>query len=105
MKKELIDELFARFENACYIYEGVECWSARDLQEILGYAQWRNFLNSIDKAKKSCEGAGEKVSDHFAEISKMVGLGSDAERTIPDIALTRYGCYLVEQNGDPAKLK
>lgn len=103
MKKELITELFLKFENASYIYEGVECWSARDLQEILGYSQWRNFLNTIDKAKKACEGAGEKVSDHFADISKMVGLGSDAQRAIDDIALTRYGCYLVAQNGDSAK--
>ncbi len=103
MKKELIKELFQKFEAARYEIKGIECWSARDLQEILGYSQWRNFLNSIDKAKKACEGAGERIPDHFADISKMVKIGSETEREIADIALTRYACYLVTQNGDPAK--
>ena len=103
MKKELIAELFDRFEDACYIYENVECWSARELQEVLGYSKWDNFKNAIEKAKKACENAGEKVENHFADIGKMVELGSGAERMIQDIALTRYGCYLIAQNGDPAK--
>ncbi len=60
MKKEFIDELFAKFENACYIYEGIECWSARDLQDVLGYAQWRNFVNAVDKAKQACEGRAKR---------------------------------------------
>ena len=100
MKKEFIAELFKKFEDACYDYEGVECWSARELQPILGYAQWRNFKNVIDKAQKSCEQAGEKITDHFAEFSKMVGVGSGAQKTIEDVALTRYACYLIAQNGD-----
>jgi len=103
MKKELIAELFAQFENACYNYKGIECWSARELQEILGYTQWRNFLNAVDKAKSACENAGEKSADHFADVSKMVGVGSGATRELGDIALTRYACYLVAQNGDPNK--
>jgi len=103
MKKELIDQLFKQFEDARYIYEGVECWSARELQEILGYSKWDNFLNVIEKAKKACETAGAAVADHFADVGKMVELGSGAERKIDDIALTRYACYLVAQNGDPAK--
>jgi DNA-damage-inducible protein D len=103
MKKELITELFQKFENACYIYEGVECWSARELQEILGYSKWDNFLNVLEKAKKACETAGATLIDHFADVGKMVQLGSGAERKIEDIALTRYACYLVAQNGDPAK--
>lgn len=103
MKKELVQELFEKFEAASSDVGGVECWSARVLQEILGYAQWRNFMNAIEKAKQACEAAGEAVSDHFADVSKMVGLGSSAEREIADIALTRYACYLVAQNGDPAK--
>lgn len=103
MKKELITELFEKFENACYIYAGVECWSAREMQEILGYSKWDNFQNVIEKAKKACEQAGEKLADHFADVGKMVEIGSGAGRTIPDIALTRYACYLIAQNGNPAK--
>jgi DNA-damage-inducible protein D len=100
MKKEFISELFKKFEEACYDFEGVECWSARDLQNILGYSQWRNFKNVIDKAEKSCEQAGEEVKNHFAEFSKMVEIGSGAQKSIEDIALTRYACYLIAQNGD-----
>lgn len=100
MKKEFIKELFQKFENACYDYEGVECWSARELQTILGYSQWRNFKNVIDKAEKSCEQAGEASKNHFAEFSKMVEIGSGAQKPIEDIALTRYACYLIAQNGD-----
>ncbi len=103
MKKELISELFTKFEQACYDYKGVECWSARELQEIFGYSEWRNFLKVLDKAKEACSNAGEKVANHFVDINKMVRLGSGADREIEDIALTRYACYLVAQNGDAAK--
>lgn len=100
MKKEFISELFKKFEDACYDFDGVECWSARELQDILGYSQWRNFKNVIDKAQKSCEQAGEEAKNHFAEFSKMVEIGSGAQKPIEDIALTRYACYLIAQNGD-----
>lgn len=100
MKKEFISELFKKFEDACYDFDGVECWSARELQDILGYSQWRNFKNVIDKAQKSCEQAGEEAKNHFAEFSKMVEIGSGAQKPVEDIALTRYACYLVAQNGD-----
>lgn len=100
MKKEYIAELFKKFEDACYNYGGIDCWSARDLQDILGYSQWRNFKNVIDKAQKSCEQAGEEAKNHFAEFSKMVEIGSGAQKPIEDIALTRYACYLIAQNGD-----
>lgn len=103
MKKELIQALFEKFENACYIYEGVECWSARELQIIFNYSQWKNFFNVIEKAKTSCESSGVEVSNHFAGIGKMIDLGKGAQREIEDIALSRYACYLVAQNGDPAK--
>lgn len=70
MKKEQIQELFARFEAASGEIKGVECWSARALQEVLGYSEWRNFVKVVDKAREACEAAGEAVSDHFVEINK-----------------------------------
>jgi DNA-damage-inducible protein D len=103
MKKEQIQLLFQQFENASYTYQDVECWSARELQSILGYAKWDNFLKVIEKAQKACENAGVVVSDHFADVGKMVALGSGSERLIDDVALTRYACYLIAQNGDAIK--
>lgn len=82
---------------------GIECWLARDLQELLGYSKWDNFKLAIDKAKMACESVGTISSHHFADISKMVSLGSSAERRIDDVALTRYACYLIAMNGDPSK--
>lgn len=103
MKKEQINALFEQFESACYVYEGLECWSARELQEVLDYKEWRNFTKVLDKAKEACENAGERLSDHFVGVNKMIQLPKGAERQIEDIALSRYACYLVAQNGDPAK--
>ncbi|MEK6792220.1 MAG: BRO family protein [Nanoarchaeota archaeon] len=81
------------FEDYVHESDGVEFWYARDLQNILGYLQWRNFSAIIDKTKESCKKAGQIVTDHFADVSKKVKIGSDAEREIEDIALTRYACY------------
>lgn len=103
MKKELIAQLFIQFEQAAYEYKGIECWSARELQEIFAYTDWRNFLKVVDKAKAACNNSGEKESDHFVEVNKMVELGSGAQRELEDMALTRYACYLVAQNGDSSK--
>jgi DNA-damage-inducible protein D len=103
MKKEIIQELFQKFEDACYVHEGLECWSARELQEIFNYTDWRNFQKVIEKAAQSCANAGEEISDHFVDVNKMIKLAKGAEREIKDIALTRYACYLVAQNGDPSK--
>jgi DNA-damage-inducible protein D len=77
VKKELIAKLFQKFEDACYDLDGLECWSARELQEILGYSDWRNFANAIQKASKSCEGSGERIDDHFVGVNNMIiSLGS-----------------------------
>lgn len=103
MKKGLIAELLLQFEAARYEINGVECWSARELQQILVYSKWDNFLNVIEKAKKTCENAGESVPHHFADIGKMINLAKGAQREVEDIALTRYACYLVAQNGDSSK--
>ena len=105
MEKEIIVRLHTSFEDMVRKYPatGTEFWCARDLQMLLGYAQWRSFAAVIDKAITACQKAGYEPKDHFAHISKMVDLGSGAQREIEDIALTRYACYLIAQNGDPAK--
>ena len=98
-----IKTLFEQFENAASIVETIECWSARDLQSLLGYAKWENFSKVIEKAKESCLQVGHNVADHFPDVRKMVAIGSGAEKEIDDILLTRYACYLIAQNGDPRK--
>ncbi len=103
MEKETISKLNKTFEEYAYQQDGVEYWLARELQELLGYTGWRNFLNTVDKARESCKTTGEEVSDHFVDVNKMVKIGSGAERKQEDIMLTRYACYLIAQNGDPKK--
>jgi len=103
MKSEEIQELFVRFELAVGKLDGVECWSARELQHLLGYSKWENFEKIIQKAKDACKHAGEEIKYHFPDVRKMVSIGSGAEKEITDVLLTRYACYLIAQNGDSRK--
>lgn len=104
MKTERVQTLTDTFEgHAQQTDSGVEYWLARDIQHLLGYAEWRNFGQVIGKAKIACEVSGHQVGDHFVDVNKMVQLGSGSEREIDDILLTRYACYLIAQNGDPRK--
>lgn len=104
MKTELVHTLTSSFEaHAQQTETGVEFWLARDLQHLLGYTKWDNFLNVVSKAKTACEVSGHQVVDHFADVGKMVDLGSGSQREVDDLMLTRYACYLIAQNGDPKK--
>lgn len=104
MKTDLIQSLTDSFEaHAQQTEGGVEFWLARDLQFLLGYSKWDNFLNVVSKARTACEVSGHTVSDHFADVGKMVDLGSGSQREVDDLMLTRYACYLIAQNGDPRK--
>lgn len=104
MNTDQIHSLTTTFEGHAQQTEaGVEFWLARDLQHLLGYAKWDNFLNVISKAKTACEVSGHQVSDHFADVGKTIQMPKGAEKEVPDLLLTRYACYLIAQNGDPQK--
>jgi len=103
MKTEEIKQLFTLFEAAASELEGVECWSARELQGLLGYSKWENFEKVIQKAKDACKNVGEEIAYHFPDIRKTIAMPKGAEKEIDDILLTRYACYLIAQNGDSKK--
>ncbi len=104
MKKDIVYKLTENFEDFLHKTEdGIEFWLARDLQHLLGYGKWDNFQNVISKAKTACEISGQDIADHFADVGKMVDIGSGAQKEIDDVMLTRFACYLIAQNGDSRK--
>jgi DNA-damage-inducible protein D len=103
MEKELMVRLNKTFEESAYTQKGIEYWMARDLQKLLDYTEWRNFLLVIEKAKIACTNSGQNVNDHFVDVNKTIAMPKGAEKDIQDIMLTRYACYLIAQNGDPRK--
>lgn len=104
MSNEIMHYNEETFESIKHVDEyGHEFWYARELQRVLGYTQWRRFVDTIDRAKLACQNSGYVIEDHFADVGKMVPLGSHAYRRIDDYCLSRYACYLIVMNGDPRK--
>ena len=105
MQGEIVKKLQSRFDALVQNVPGeeIEFWFARDLQEPLGYLRWENFMTAIQRAIESCQTTGYEPNDHFRGVTKMIGLGSGAERAVDYFMLTRYACYLIAQNGDPRK--
>lgn len=103
MKSEVIQRLHRNFEDYVHYMNGIEFWYARDLQALLGYTEWRNFQNTVEKAKESCINSKQDIENHFREVKKKISIGQASYREITDIMLTRYACYLIAQNGDPRK--
>ena len=105
MKREIIVQLNKTFEESAYTQNGVEYWMARDLQKLLSYTEWRNFLQVIEKAKTTCVNSRQEAKNHFVDVNKTIPMPKEASKKIQDIMLSRYACYLIAQNGDPRKEK
>ena len=102
--KKVAQQHHATFEGIRQVdADGNEFWSARELAPLLEYQDWRNFMQVVDKARLACEQSDRPVADHFGDVTKMVSIGSGAQRPVPDVQLSRYACYLIVQNGDPGK--
>ena len=103
MEKKLIMNYKKKFDEIRHEENGIEFWYARELMQLLDYSKWQNFENVLSKARVACSNNGIAVENHFADVSKMVTLGSGANREVEDYMLTRYACYLIAENGDPRK--
>lgn len=104
MSRDLMRYSDQTFEDIKHIDEdGQEFWYARELQRVLEYAQWRYMKEAVERARLACENSGLNPDNHFAEVRKMVPIGSCAERAVEDYMLSRFACYLVVMNGDPRK--
>lgn len=103
MEKELIVKLHTSFDAIANEKNNIEYWMARELQVLLEYTEWRNFIQVIEKAKMACLKAGQAIEDHFVDVNKTISMPKGAEKEIQDVMLTRYACYLIAQNGDPRK--
>jgi len=103
MEKEIIIKLQKTFEDYMNQKDGIEFWFARDLQKLLDYTEWRNFVNVVDKAKEACKNSKQEIKYHFVDVNKTISMPKGAIKEIEDIMLTRYACYLIAQNGDPKK--
>ncbi len=103
MEKQIVTKLTKNFEEHVNKKDNLEFWFARDLQVLLGYTEWRNFLKAIERAKESCKSANQQISYHFADANKTIAMPKGATKEIKDYMLTRYACYLIAQNGDPRK--
>lgn len=103
MQREIIYKLTKSFQDSAYFKDNLEFWLARELQDLLGYTEWRNFVSIIEKAKISCKNTGLEIKDHFVDINKTIDMPKGAKKEIDDMVLTRYACYLIAQNGDSRK--
>ncbi|MFA5416632.1 MAG: DNA damage-inducible protein D [Methanoregula sp.] len=103
MRSGIVTRLHKNFEDYVHVQDNVEFWFARDLQNLLGYSEWRNFLKVIEKARESCKTVNHAILDHFVDVNKSIPVPKGGAREIEDIMLTRYACYLIAQNGDPRK--
>jgi DNA-damage-inducible protein D len=104
MSEELTPSSKSPFERIRRIDEtGGESWSSREFAKILGYSDYRNFEKVIENAKTACQNSGQKLDDHFVEVTDMVDIGSSAKRPVQTVYMSRYACYLAIQNADPSK--